>query len=148
MTSLWQESDMNAYKFKDLFVGKEESFQYTVTEDKMEAFRELTGDINPLHINEEFARGHGFEKRVVYGMLSASLISTLGGVYLPGQYCFIQQVEVKFTTPVFVGDELTICGRVSELPASVQQAVIKVEIKNQKGKRVVRGTLKVGFLED
>lgn len=139
---------MNKYKFKDLFIGMEENFQYEVTEDKMLTFKKLTGDINPLHTNEKFAKEHGFEKRVVYGMLSTSLISTLGGVYLPGWYCLIQQVEVKFLAPVFVGDELSVCGRVSELSDSVQQAIIKVEIKNQKDKRVVRGTLKVGFLED
>lgn len=138
---------MNEYRFEDLSVGFEEHFKFKVTEDKMIAFRELTGDSNPLHSEDEFAKEHGFDSKVVYGMLSASLISTLGGVYLPGKYCLIQQVETKFVLPVFVGDELTVRGEVSELTESVRQAVIKVEIRNQIGKKVIRGILKVGFLE-
>ena len=138
---------MNEYCFEDLSVGLEEHFKFIVTEYKISAFRELTVDINPLHSDDEFAQEHGFASKVVYGLLSTSLISTLGGVYLPGKYCLIQQVETKFVSPVFVGDELTVKGTVSELTESVRQAVIKVEIRNQIGKKVIRGILKVGFLE-
>ena len=138
---------MNEYKFSDLSVGKQESFTHTVSSDDLQRFLDITGDINPLHNDNDFAREHSFAGRVVYGMLSASLISTLGGVYLPGRYCLIQQVEVKFVFPVFIGDTLTVEGTVKELNETVQQAVIKVEIKNQEGKKVVRGNLSVGFLE-
>lgn len=138
---------MNAYKFQDLKIGLCESFEWEITEEMMRSFLQMTGDVNPLHNEEKFAIEHGFESRVVYGMLTASLISTLGGVYLPGKFCLIQQVETKFAAPVFIGDVLNISGTVKELNESVQQAVIKVEIKNQKGKKVVRGNLYVGFLE-
>lgn len=138
---------MNAYKFTDLSIGMAESFQHTVSYDDMDSFMKLTGDINPLHCNEDFALKHNFYGRVVYGMLSASLVSTLGGVYLPGKYCLIQQVEIKFAHPVYVGDILTVTGVVKELNESVQQAVIKVEIRNQNEKKVARGKLNVGFLE-
>lgn len=114
----------------------------------MQRFRELTGDDNPLHNNDDFAGGYGFDGRVVYGMLSASLISTLGGVYLPGRYCLIQQIEgCKFLSPVYVGDVLTVTGTVRELYDSVRQAVIQVSIRNQESKKVVKAMLKVGFLE-
>jgi 3-hydroxybutyryl-CoA dehydratase len=138
---------MNEYRYDSLYVGKSESFQYNITEEKMDLFCKLTGDINPLHVNSEFAHEHGFQDRVVYGMLSASLISTLGGVFLPGRYCLIHQVECKFLSPVYIGDELTVCGTVKELNDSVRQAVIKIEIKNQKEEKVIRSTLKVGFLK-
>ncbi|MCM1467302.1 MAG: MaoC family dehydratase [Alistipes sp.] len=116
--------------------------------EKIEKFRELTGDINPLHVNEDFAANYGFGGRVVYGMLSASLISTLGGVYLPGRYCLIQQIEgCKFLSPVYIGDILTVTGTVKELNDSVRQAVIQVSIRNQESKKVVKAILKVGFLE-
>lgn len=138
---------MNEYKFNDLSIGQEEYFLFEVTERKMQLFQELSGDNNPLHTEQQFAQDHGFENRVVYGMLSASLISTLGGVYLPGKYCLIQQVEHKFCSPVFVGDILTVKGTVSELNETVQQAIIKIEIRNQKSAKVVRGKLSVGFLE-
>jgi 3-hydroxybutyryl-CoA dehydratase len=138
---------MNEYRFKDLEIGHEEVFEYVVTEEKMNLFQRLSGDNNPLHVDEDFAKKHGFENRVVYGMLSASLISTCGGVYLPGKYCLIQQVESKFLAPVFIGDVLSVKGIVSELNESVQQAVIKIEIRNQTSKKVVRAKLSVGFLE-
>lgn len=138
---------MNEYKFDDLTIGFEESFQCEVTAEKMEGFKKITGDINLLHNDDNFAYNHGFNGRVVYGMLSASLISTLGGVYLPGKYCLIQQVESKFLSPVYIGDILTVKGIVKELNDSVKQAVIKIEIRNQELKKVVKGVLKVGFLE-
>ncbi len=138
---------MNEYRFEDLTIGLSESFEHVITEEEMTAFCNITGDINPLHCDSPFANEHGFENRVVYGMLTATLISTLGGVYLPGKYCLIQQVEIKFVAPVYIGDTLTVKGEVKELNESVRQAVIKVEIRNQEGKKVVRGNLYVGFLE-
>lgn len=133
--------------FSDLSIGLSESFKFVVTENKINSFRDITGDTNPLHCDTEFAVEHGFVSRVCFGMLTASLFSTLGGVYLPGKYCIIQQVESKFVNPVYVGDELNVCGTVQELNESVQQAEIKVVITNQNGQKVLRGTLKVGFLE-
>lgn len=128
-------------------MDQEESFCYEVTEEKMNIFRALSGDINPLHNDENFAKSHGFSGRVVYGMLSASLISTLGGCYLPGKYCLIQQVESKFLSPVYVGDILSVKGKIKELNDAVRQAVIKIEIRNQDNKKVVKATLRTGFLE-
>ncbi len=108
----------------------------------------MTGDINPLHVNDDFAANYGFTGRVVYGMLSASLISTLGGVYLPGRYCLIHQIEgCKFLSPVYLEDVLTVTGTVRELNESVKQAVISVSIRNQESKKVLKAILKVGFLE-
>lgn len=138
---------MNEYRFDDLSIGLKESFEYKITLEAMEKFRGLTGDDNPLHVDDEFAREHGFVGRVTYGMLSASLFSTLGGMYLPGKYCIVQECDTKFLQPVYVGDVLTVTGEVREMHESVQRADIKVTIVNQDNKKVVRGTLKVGFLE-
>jgi 3-hydroxybutyryl-CoA dehydratase len=138
---------MNEYRFEELTVGQSESFTYSVTEEKMNMFCELSGDTNPLHTEAEFARERGFDGRVVYGMLAASLISTLGGVYLPGKYCIIQQVETKFLSPVYIGDELMVRGTVTALYESVRRAQIKIEMRNKKGKKVVKAVLDVGFLE-
>ena len=137
---------MNEYTFNQLYIGMQESFECKITEEMMERFWANTGDENPLHHDREFAVAHGFSDCVVYGMLSASFISTLGGVYLPGKYCIIQQVEAKFTSPVYVGDTLRVVGTVQELNESVQQSVIKVEMLSS-GKKVLRGKLYVGFLE-
>ena len=139
---------MREYKITDLSVGMTESFSRTVTEEMMQRFYEFTGDENPLHRDAEFARGKGFSDRVVYGMLTASLISTLGGCYLPGKNCLIQGVEVKFSKPVYIGDELTVLGEVSRVDTDLNYLEVKVTIRNQKNEKVLRGLLKAGVLNE
>ncbi len=138
---------MNEYRFEDLSVGMEETFLVKITEEMYDRFLAISGDDNPLHTDEDFAKSFGFSSRVAYGMMIASFFSTLGGVYLPGRYCIIQGVSMDFRAPVYAGDELTVTGSVAELFPSVSSAQIKVVMKNSDGKKVVRGRLKVGFLK-
>lgn len=132
---------MNNYKFEELNVGMTESFKVLITEEMLEAFKGITGDVNPLHNDEEFAKAKGHPGRVAYGMLTASFLSTLAGVYIPGERSLIQQVETKFAKPVYIGDELTVTGEITELVESVQRLELKVTITNQDGKKVLRGTM-------
>lgn len=139
---------MNNYQFPDLVPGLTEAFEITVTAEMLDEFRNLTGDINPLHCDEAFAKEKGYPSRVCYGMLTASLLSTLGGVYLPGKNCLIHSVEAKFVRPVYIGDLLTVSGTVSEVYDTVRQAVLKVTVINQRKEKVLRGILKVGVLDE
>ncbi len=132
---------MNNYKFDELTVGMTESFKVSITEAMLDAFKGITGDVNPLHNDEEFAKAKGHPGRVAYGMLTASFLSTLAGVYIPGERSLIQQVETKFAKPVYIGDELTVTGEITELVESVQRLELKVTITNQDGKKVLRGTM-------
>ena len=138
---------MNEYKFENLKLGQEESFSYIVTEDKVALFKELTGDNYPLHNDKGFAVSHGLKDRVVYGMITASLLSTLAGVYLPGKFCIIQEVSAKFYRPVFIDDTLNVQGVVDELNDTVRQCIIRVNITNQDNVKVLKGKLTVGFTE-
>ena len=104
---------MNRYQFEDIYVGLKEEFQVTITADMLKQFCQMTGDVNPLHTDETFAKEKGYESNVAYGMLTASFLSTLAGVYLPGERSLIHSVESKFTKPVYVGDTLTISGQVT-----------------------------------
>jgi len=74
------------------------------------------------------------------------LISTLGGCYIPGKFCLIQGVEVKFIKPVFLGDELTVVGKVVRADIDLSYLEIKVTIRNQKGETVLRGKLNAGVM--
>ncbi len=139
---------MRAYGIKDITVGMSESFQVNITEDMMQKFFDITGDENPLHMSGDFAKSRGFEDRVVYGMLTASLISTLGGCYLPGKFCLIQGIEVKFAKPVFIGDELVVTGKISRVDYDLKYLEIKIMIKNQKNEKVLRGLLKAGVMDE
>lgn len=137
---------MNNYKFEDLKIGISESFSVTITEEMMDSFLSLSGDENPLHVNKEFAVSQGYSDRVVYGLLTTSFISKLIGVLLPGRYCLLHGIELKYSKPVYVGDILIVRGMVDELHKSVQRMTLKIEIINQDEKKVVKGKVEIGFL--
>jgi 3-hydroxybutyryl-CoA dehydratase len=101
--------------FEDLSEGMEASFAKTVTEADVVLFAGITGDLNPVHINEEYAAGTPFEGRIVHGMLSASFISTLLGVKLPGPGTIYLSQQVRFRAPVRIGDTVTARVRVTAL---------------------------------
>lgn len=136
---------MNCYSFDDIEIGMEERFQRTITAEMMEQFKLLSGDINPLHCNEEYACGLGYPGRVVYGMLTAALYSTLAGVYLPGEKCLLHSVNAKFRKPVFIGDTLQVSGRVSEKNETFNICTVKAEISNQTGEKVSKAIIEFGF---
>lgn len=135
---------MNSYTLAELRPGMTESFTVTVTEEKMELFRQLSGDESPIHIDAEYAQQRGYPSRVCYGMLGASFFSTLAGVYLPGEHCLLHSVESKFAKPVFIGDTLTVTGVVDEVNETFSEITIKASITNQNGKKVTRGIIKAG----
>ena len=136
---------MNEYTYDDIEPGHTESFSVTVTEEMMTSFRDITGDINPLHNDEDYAASLGHPGRVVYGMLTASLLSTLAGVYVPGKRSLIQEVKVKFAKPVYIGDTITVEGVVEEKHDVYSLLVLKVTMKNQTGEKVCRASMRVGI---
>lgn len=138
---------MNEYKFDSIAVGDNECFEVTISEDKMSLFKDISGDINPMHIDDNYAQKHGYSSRLVYGMLTASFYSTLVGVYLPGRFCILKSVESGFERPVYLGDRLTVSGRVIEKDERFQQLTIKARIVNQEGKTVSKAKILVGFYE-
>lgn len=135
---------MNHYKIQELAPGMEACFSVTVTEEMLQKFLEISGDVNPLHTDAAFARAKGYPGRVAYGMLTASFYSTLAGVYLPGELCLLWEVDSKFTAPVFAGDGLDVYGKVTEVNESYGFIRLKARIKNQKGETVSRAVITAG----
>ncbi len=135
---------MNRYRLEEMHEGLSAEFTYEVSEESMALFCRLTGDVSPIHMDAAYAEKRGQPGRVVYGMLGASLFSTLAGVYLPGENCLLHSVEAKFAKPVFVGDSLTVSGRVQEVNQTFREVTIKAVITNQHGQRVTRGLIKAG----
>ena len=134
---------MNTYTYDEIETGQKESFTVDITEEMLDTFRGLTGDINPLHNDDDYAIGKGYEGRVAYGMLTASFMSTLAGVYMPGERSLIKEIHIKFTKPVFPGDRLEITGEVTEKHDGFNMIVLKVTIKNGKGEKVLRGSMDI-----
>ena len=114
----------NEYIYEDIAIGMNACFTVTVTPEQMAMFRDMSGDVNPLHNDEAYAKSLGYPDRVSFGMLSASFLSTLAGVYIPGKYSIIHSVDVSFPKPVIVGDQLSISGTVIEKAPKVKNTGI------------------------
>lgn len=138
---------MNAYTLKDIYCGLSEQFSLTVTEQMLDSFLALSGDNNPLHADANFAKEKGFKNRVVYGMLVSSFYSQMVGVHLPGKYALLQGIEISFHNPAYVGDTLSVSGKVSYINEAYKQIEIDGHIKNQDNKLISKAKIKVGINE-
>lgn len=139
---------MNKFRLKDLKVGMKANFSVVITEDMQEKFLFITQDTNPLHIDQEYAvNERKMLGRVVYGMLTASFYSTLAGVYLPGKYCILQEVNTSFHFPVYIGDCLTIEGEIADIDLEFRRITLKAKIKNTIGQRVSKAKIIAGVVE-
>lgn len=142
---------MNEYTFAEISPGMKASFGKEITLEMENGFREISGDDNPLHRDDEFAREAGggkFPGHAVFGMLTASFYSTMAGMYLPGKYSLIHSFdEISFLKPVFVGDKLTITGEVTGKEETLNLIHLKVTIRNQNNKLVSRARMKILVLK-
>ena len=138
---------MRTYTFEEISLGLEEQFSVCVTEEKVNAFRELTGDTNLLHQDREYARANGYKDTVVFGMLTTSFISTLCGVWLPGENSLIYDMNASYIKPVYIGDELLVSGTAMEKSDALQMITVKWKITNQRNACVARGNVRVQVRE-
>ena len=126
-----------------LEVGQKASFTKTVTEADVYNFAGVTGDFNPAHMNEEYAKNTAFKTRIAHGMLSAGFISAVLGTKLPGPGTIYLNQDLIFTKPVQFGDTITATITVDELIKEKNRAILKTVCTNQDGDVVVEGTAKV-----
>lgn len=123
-------------KFKP---GDTASLSRTISDDDIRAFANATGDHNPLHLDEEFAKQTRLGKRIAHGMLSASLISAVIANELPGQGSIYLGQTLQFVAPVFPGD--TVTARVTVTGIREDKPIIRLETvcTNQRDEVVIRG---------
>jgi|LSQX01.2.fsa_nt_gb 3-hydroxybutyryl-CoA dehydratase len=139
---------MNEYTLESISINQKEEFTVKITASMLDMFREITGDENPMHTDDTYAKKQGYESRIAYGMLTASFYSTLVGVYLPGKYCIFQECKISFNKPVYVNDILHISGEITEIHEVLKRITIKAAIKNQRNEKVSKATLIVGIYEE
>ena len=123
----------------ELTVGQFASFSKTISESDVYLFAGITGDLNPAHVDEEYAKGTYFKTRIAHGMLTASFISTIIGTLLPGPGSIYLGQEVKFLAPVRFGDTITATAEVDEIIADKKQIRLKTYCTNQDGVTVLDG---------
>lgn len=113
--------------------------RHTFTAEDVAAFAGLSGDFNPLHMEDDFARKTHLRKRVVHGMLVASLVSTLIGMQLPGAGALWMQQSFRWRNPVFVGDTIEVVLKVAHKSVGSRILSIEITAMNQNGKPVMEG---------
>ncbi len=116
--------ELYGYYFEDLSVGMAATVSRTITETDLRNFSGVSGDTNPMHLNEEFAKKTPFGGCIVHGMLTASLISAVIGTKLPGPGCIYMNQTLKFLAPVRVGDTVYAIATVKELIAEKKRVVL------------------------
>lgn len=131
--------------FDSIQVGDHASLDHRITAEDVAAFATLTGDYNPLHVDSEYAKLTEFGKPVVHGMLSASFISTLIGMFLPGPGALWASQMLNFRAPAFVGDVITVRGVVRQKVVAARLLALDISVSNQNGQEIVNGqaTVKV-----
>lgn len=127
--------------------GDTRTLEKTITEEMVQAFADFSGDYNPVHMDESYCREHGLGSRIVHGMLLLSFLSTLIGMYLPGNGSVWLSQNIDFIFPVKIGDTIKISGRIikkdNSNALSMEIIEMKIDVHNQQGNRVARGTVKV-----
>jgi 3-hydroxybutyryl-CoA dehydratase len=124
-------------------VGEEATFTKTITEEDLQTFGRLSGDTNPIHFDENYAKQTRFGGRIVHGMLVGSLISTVLGTMLPGPGCVYLSQQLSFRAPARMGEWLTARVRVTDWDVTRGRMVLDTEVINERNERLIVGEAKM-----
>ena len=122
--------ELPEYTFDEIEMGLTKQFQIIITESMIDDFAKISGDYNPLHMDEKFAQSRDFKNRVCHGMLLGSLFSRLIGMYVPGKYGLYFSQTLNFVNPTTVNDTVTVTGKVISKNESTKIIKLKTTIKN------------------
>ena len=136
-------TELNEFSFDDIYIGQQEILSKKITESLIEEFANFSGDLNPLHMDHEYAKSTTFGKRIVHGMLLSSLFSQLIGMKLPGKNALYFSQTLNFRSPCYVDDEVQIKGEIIEKSNSTKIITIATSIFNYSGVCLIDGIAKV-----
>jgi acyl dehydratase len=143
MTHLATPADL---RFDDIEVGTQASFRRRLTDDDIDRFAELSGDISPLHTDPQYAAGTHYGRRLVHGMFLASLVSCLVGMHLPGRRSVCLAQEFDFVDPVYAGEEVEVFGEVQRKQDATRTLILRTRIVALPDRVCVRGKATVRVL--
>ena len=144
MSPLSKSKNLN---FDEIVVGQKSSFQVQITKEMIEKFAELSGDYNPLHMDEIYAQNSQFKQRITHGMLLGTFFSQLVGMHIPGEKCLYLSQNLNFHNPCYISDTVSVEGIVKEKSNSTQILEIETTIHNQKNVLLVDGLARVMVLD-
>jgi len=132
----------------NIVIGETFSTSKQITDAVVRAFAELSGDYNPIHLDEEFAAKTRFGRRIAHGMISGALISAvLGNEFRTRKIVYLSQT-MKFVAPVFLDDTITATGTVAKIREDKPIVTLITVCANQRGETVVEGEAVVMILPD
>ncbi|MDQ3713404.1 MAG: MaoC family dehydratase [Acidobacteriota bacterium] len=131
----------------DLKIGDKFSTTKQITDSVVRAFAELSGDYNPIHLDEEFAKRTQFGKRIAHGMISGALISAVLGYEFKERKVVYLSQTMKFVAPVFIDDTVTVTATVTNIREDKPIVTIETVCRNQNNEPVVEGEAVVKILE-
>ena len=128
----------NKIKIEKIKVGMSANYSQTVTDSDIKDFSEISGDVNPVHLDEEYAKNSRFKKRIAHGLMTASYFSALFGTKIPGEGCVYVSQSLNFKRPVYIGDTITAMVEVTSVDL-VKKRVFFNTICKVKNKVVIDG---------
>ena len=131
--------------FNDIRLGDRASVKKTIYENDVDTFAKISGDINPVHLDKDFAESTRFKQRIAHGMLIGSLISAVLGTEMPGPGTIYLSQHLNFKAPVFFGDTITTEVEVIEKFEEKHWLRLKTSCSNQSGKIVLDGEAMVVY---
>ena len=117
--------ELDGHFLEDLSVGMTASYAKTVTDADIVLYAGISGDTNPVHMNQEYASATMFQGRIAHGMLTAGFISAVLGTKLPGPGCIYMSQSLKFKAPVRAGDTVTARATVTEIIPEKRRVVMR-----------------------
>lgn len=131
-----------SFAIEEIKVGMTASYSQTITDADVKAFAGVSGDHNPVHLSEEYARDSRFKDRIAHGLLTASFFSAIFGTKLPGEGCVYAGQNLQFKRPVYLGD--TVVAKVTVTAVDVLKKRVTFEtVCTVKGKSVTTGTAEI-----
>ncbi len=130
---------MEIARYEDIRIGQHAEYVRTVTSEDIEMFGQVSGDYNPLHFNEDWAKTTMFKGRIAHGILTATYVSTVIGMKLPGPGTIYISQSMKFRRPVRIGDKITARVEVIHKNDEKEFLTLKTVCLNQEDKVVLDG---------
>ena len=139
---------LSELNFNEIEIGDSREFKITITNSMVDEFAKISGDFNPLHVDEKYAQTTKFGKRVVHGMLLASFLSQMVGMYLPGKHALYSSQTLEFHNPCFVGNEISVTSKVIDKSQSTKIIKIESKISNGENKLLLYGIGRIIVRDD
>jgi len=130
-------------RLEDIQVGDSRKFTVMISDSMIDKFADISGDYNPLHMDQEYAKAAKFQNRVVHGMLLSSLFSRLIGMHIPGKNALYFSQSLKFVNPCFPNENITVEGLVIGKSIATRLITIKTTAVDRNNKLLIEGEAKV-----